>query len=173
MTTSDHNGKTAFITGITGQDGRHLAELLNSEGYTVYGLVRGQKNPRRAEIEAAHPYVKLLEGDLTDMSSLSDLLMKSGRFQPISFLLTHYIPLAHVGGGFMMAIGLWTRTAIALNIPILFGAVFFVHIEAGLFTQNQGLEFTALVLFLLILLLIWGPGKWSVDYYLKKAGPPE
>ena len=110
---------------------------------------------------------------LTDMTTLSDLLMKAGRFQPLTFLLTHYIPLAHIGGGFMMAIGLWTRTAILANIPVLFGAVFFVYFEQGLFTQNQGLEFTALVLFLLIVLLIWGPGAWSVDTYLKKAGPPE
>ncbi|HZN54589.1 MAG TPA: DoxX family protein [Candidatus Polarisedimenticolaceae bacterium] len=110
---------------------------------------------------------------LTDMTALSDILMKSGRFQPLTFLLTHYIPLAHIGGGFMMAIGLWTRTAILANIPVLFGAVFFVYFEQGLFTQNQGLEFTALVLFLLIVLLIWGPGAWSVDTYLKKAGPPE
>jgi len=110
---------------------------------------------------------------LTDMTALSDLLMKSGRFQPFTFLLTHYIPLAHVGGGFMMAIGLWTRTAILANIPVLFGAVFFVYFEQGLFTQNQGLEFTALVFFLLCVLLIWGPGRWSVDRYLEKAGPPE
>ena len=59
------------------------------------------------------------------------------------------------------------------NIPVLFGAVFFVYIEQGLFTQNQGLEFTALVFFLLIVLLIYGPGRWSVDNYLAKAGPPE
>jgi uncharacterized membrane protein YphA (DoxX/SURF4 family) len=59
---------------------------------------------------------------LTDMTVLSDLFMKSGRFQPFTFLLSHYIPLAHIGGGFMMAIGLWTRTAILVNIPVLFGA---------------------------------------------------
>jgi uncharacterized membrane protein YphA (DoxX/SURF4 family) len=110
---------------------------------------------------------------LTDMTSLSDLLMESGRFQPFTFLLSHYIPLAHVGGGFMMAIGLWTRTAILANIPVLFGAVFFVYFEKGLFTQNQGLEFTALVFFLLFVLLIYGPGRWSVDVYLEKTGPPE
>ena len=107
---------------------------------------------------------------LTDMTSLSELLMQSRRFQPLTFLLSHYIPLAHIGGGFMMAIGLWTRTAILANIPVLFGAVFF---EKGLFTQNQGLEFTALVFFLLIVLLIWGPGRWSVDRYLSTSGPPE
>jgi uncharacterized membrane protein YphA (DoxX/SURF4 family) len=108
---------------------------------------------------------------LTNMQALSDLLMKSEHFQPLTFLLSHYIPIAHVGGGFMMAIGLWTRTAILANIPVLFGAVFFVYIEQGLFTQNQGLEFTALILFLLCMLLIWGPGRWSVDAYLEKAQP--
>lgn len=108
---------------------------------------------------------------LGDMPALSELLLKSGHLQPLSFLLSHYIPLAHVGGGLMMALGLWTRTAILANIPVLFGAVFFVYFEEGLFTQNQGLEFTALVLFLLCVLLIWGPGRWSVDAYLRKAGP--
>jgi len=109
---------------------------------------------------------------VTDMEALNELLMKSGHFQPFTFLLSHYIPLAHIGGGFMMAIGLWTRTAILANIPVLFGAVFFVYIEEGLFTQNQGLEFTALVFFLIVL-LIYGPGRWSVDHYLSKSGPPE
>ena len=41
------DNKRALITGITGQDGGHLAELLIAEGYDVYGLVRGQNNPRR------------------------------------------------------------------------------------------------------------------------------
>jgi putative oxidoreductase len=97
--------------------------------------------------------------------------MKSEHFRPLTFLLSHDIPIAHVGGGFMMAIGLWTRTAILANIPVLFGAVFFVYIEQGLFTQNQGLEFTALILFLLCMLLIRGPGRWSVDAYLEQAQP--
>lgn len=109
---------------------------------------------------------------LTDMDSFSALLMSKEKFQAISFLLTHYIPLAHIGGGAMMALGLWTRTAILANIPVLIGAVFF-YFDQGLFTQNQGLEFTALVLFLLVMLLIWGPGRLSVDHYLKNAPPPE
>ena len=109
---------------------------------------------------------------LSDMTYLSSLLSESGRLPIMQFLLTHYIPLAHVGGGLMLALGLWTRTAILANIPVLFGAVFFVYIDQGLFRQNQGLEFTALVLFLLIILLIWGPGRLSVDNYLKTTGPP-
>ena len=60
----------ALITGITGQDGLYLAELLLSKGYQVYGLIRGQNNPKRALVEQEVPGVQLLTGDLTDLSSL-------------------------------------------------------------------------------------------------------
>ncbi len=60
----------ALITGITGQDGPYLAELLLSKGYEVFGLIRGQNNPKRAMVERELPGVKLLTGDLTDLSSL-------------------------------------------------------------------------------------------------------
>ncbi len=60
----------ALITGITGQDGLYLAELLLSKGYRVFGLIRGQNNPKRALVEAELPDVTLLTGDITDLSSL-------------------------------------------------------------------------------------------------------
>ena len=60
----------ALITGVTGQDGLYLSELLLSKGYEVYGLMRGQNNPKRALVEDTVPGVKLLTGDLTDLSSL-------------------------------------------------------------------------------------------------------
>ncbi|WP_010203450.1 GDP-mannose 4,6-dehydratase [Salinibacterium sp. PAMC 21357] len=62
--------KRAFITGITGQDGLYLAELLLSKGYKVYGLIRGQNNPKREMLERVIPDVEILTGDLTDLSSL-------------------------------------------------------------------------------------------------------
>ncbi|CAN5280225.1 hypothetical protein BH09ACT5_BH09ACT5_14320 [soil metagenome] len=62
--------KRALITGITGQDGLYLAELLVSKGYEVYGLIRGQNNPKYELVQRTIPQVKLLTGDLTDLSSL-------------------------------------------------------------------------------------------------------
>jgi GDPmannose 4,6-dehydratase len=62
--------KRALITGVTGQDGLYLSELLLGKGYEVYGLVRGQNNPKLALLEATVPGVKVLTGDLMDMSSL-------------------------------------------------------------------------------------------------------
>jgi GDPmannose 4,6-dehydratase len=60
----------ALITGITGQDGLYLAELLLSKGYEVFGLVRGQNNPKYDMVRKQVPGVQLLTGDLTDLSSL-------------------------------------------------------------------------------------------------------
>ena len=60
---------TALITGVTGQDVLYLSELLLSKGYEVYGLVRGQNNPK-VDIVQRIPGLKLLFGDLTDLSSL-------------------------------------------------------------------------------------------------------
>ncbi|MGB2947875.1 MAG: GDP-mannose 4,6-dehydratase [Rhodococcus sp. (in: high G+C Gram-positive bacteria)] len=62
--------KSALITGITGQDGLYLSELLHDKGYKVYGLVRGQNNPKRALLEQSHPFVEILSGNLLDLSSL-------------------------------------------------------------------------------------------------------
>jgi GDP-D-mannose dehydratase len=60
---------SALITGVTGQDGLYLSELLLSKGYRVDGLVRGQNNPK-VEIVERVPGLRLLFGDLTDLSSL-------------------------------------------------------------------------------------------------------
>ncbi|ADG75257.1 GDP-mannose 4,6-dehydratase [Cellulomonas flavigena DSM 20109] len=60
----------ALITGITGQDGLYLSELLLSKGYEVYGLIRGQNNPKFDLVRETVPGVQLVTGDLTDMSSL-------------------------------------------------------------------------------------------------------
>lgn len=62
--------KRALITGITGQDGGHLAKLLHEKGYEVFGIIRGQHNPKRELVAAEFPYVNLIEADLTDQSSL-------------------------------------------------------------------------------------------------------
>ena len=51
----------AIITGITGQDGLYLAELLLSKGYEVFGLIRGQNNPKWALVEKEVPGAVLFD----------------------------------------------------------------------------------------------------------------
>jgi len=62
--------KRALVTGITGQDGRHMSELLAAKGYQVFGLVRGQNNPKIQTVLEENPALELVEGDLRDLSSL-------------------------------------------------------------------------------------------------------
>ncbi|MGZ4851830.1 MAG: GDP-mannose 4,6-dehydratase, partial [Halobacteriota archaeon] len=62
---------TALITGITGQDGSYLAELLLQKGYEVYGLVRRLSTPNQTRISTVADQIVLLEGDMTDQSSLN------------------------------------------------------------------------------------------------------
>ena len=62
--------KRALITGITGQDGRHLSQFLTAKGYQVFGLVRGQNNPKTDLIQTENPALEVVEGDLRDLSSL-------------------------------------------------------------------------------------------------------
>src|ERR1700712_4014864 len=67
----------ALITGITGQDGYYLSKLLLSKGYEVFGLVRGQNNPKIDFLHEHLPEVKILTGDLLDVSSLMRALAAS------------------------------------------------------------------------------------------------
>lgn len=60
----------ALITGVTGQDGQHLSELLLGKGYEVWGLVRGHSADRIRSYRQEFPSVHVVEGDLTDLGSL-------------------------------------------------------------------------------------------------------
>jgi GDPmannose 4,6-dehydratase len=66
--------RKAFITGITGQDGSYLAEILLEKGYEVYGMVRRSSSFNTARIDHIFGDVELVFGDLTDASSLNQLM---------------------------------------------------------------------------------------------------
>ncbi len=85
--------------------------------------------------------------------------------------LLHYISLAHLVGGLMLTVGLLTRIAAWVQIPILAGAVF-IHRGEGLMSGGQSLEFSALVFFLLVMFAISGAGPLSVDNGMPKLKPP-
>lgn len=90
-------------------------------------------------------------------------LVEAGHLDFANTLITHIVGLGHIGGGALIAVGLITRIGALIQIPILSGALIFVSMPKGLFTQNQSFEFTALVLFLLVIFTIFGGGAWSVD----------
>ena len=85
--------------------------------------------------------------------------------------IAHYVVPAHLVGGVLLALGLLTRLAALVQIPVLLGALFYVYLpHITQLEPRQNLEFSALVLFLLVLFSIYGAGRWSLDAYLMKRG---
>lgn len=76
------NNKVSIVTGVTGQDGAYLAQLLLDKGYEVYGTFRRTSSVNFWRLEelgvAQHPRLHLVEYDLTDLSSSIRLLQKTG-----------------------------------------------------------------------------------------------
>lgn len=92
--------------------------------------------------------------------------LSSGESWFVPYAVAHYVALAHLGGGVLLAAGLATRLAVAVQLPVLFGAVFMVHSGDSLLTAGQSLEFSALVLMLLLVYLGVGSGPLSADAWL-------
>ncbi len=85
-----------------------------------------------------------------------------------SFVISHYVCFAHLAAGLTLMLGLLTRISAAIQIPIIAGAIFLIHLQEGLFSPNQGLEFTLLILTILVMVVFRGGGVLSVDYYLSQ-----
>jgi len=81
--------------------------------------------------------------------------------------LVIFITWSHLLGGFLMIIGLLTRWAALLNIPILMGAIIFINTQRDAFGAFE-LPFAFIVLLLLIFFLIEGGGPISLDNFFKK-----
>lgn len=88
-------GRVALITGITGQDGSYLAELLLAKGYKVYGLVRRLSTPNYERIAHILDDVTLLTGDLLDQSSLSTAIQRAAPDE-----VYNLAAMSHVGTSF-------------------------------------------------------------------------
>jgi len=86
--------KKALVTGITGQDGLYLAEYLLGQDYDVFGMIRGQNNPRRAVVEQAVPQVRIIDGDLLDQGSLIAAISKTQPEEVYNLGAISFVPLS-------------------------------------------------------------------------------
>jgi uncharacterized membrane protein YphA (DoxX/SURF4 family) len=73
------------------------------------------------------------------------------------------IAIGHLAGGLLLAAGLFTRVAAAVQVLPVLGAVVMLHLRDDLASDNQSLEFSALVLVMLIFFACFGSGEWSLD----------
>src|SRR3972149_5863471 len=84
--------KRALITGVTGQDGSYLADLLLGKGYKVYGMVRRSSSENFERIEHIRRKITLLQGDLLDQLSLIEALEVSKPHEVYNLAAQSFVP---------------------------------------------------------------------------------
>jgi len=85
----------------------------------------------------------------------------------VLMLLVYYVTFVHMVGGTLIAMGIMTRFSAIMQIPVVFGAVFFINVLQSPF--NTDLTLSVVVLILLVLFAIIGSGRWSIENYLKSC----
>jgi GDPmannose 4,6-dehydratase len=99
--------KRALITGITGQDGSYLAELLVDKGYQVFGLVRRSSSSNLDRISHLSGNLQVLSGDLLDQSSLMDVVTEAQPDEIYNLASQSYVPIS------------WTQPALTAEYTAL------------------------------------------------------
>ncbi|WP_193197636.1 GDP-mannose 4,6-dehydratase [Nostoc sp. MG11] len=99
--------KKALITGLTGQDGSYLAELLLTKGYQVFGLVRRSSTSNLERITHLSGEIQIVSGDLLDQSSLMDVIDESQPDEIYNLASQSYVPLS------------WTQPALTAEYTAL------------------------------------------------------
>ncbi|MCC5660042.1 GDP-mannose 4,6-dehydratase [Nostoc sp. XA010] len=99
--------KRALITGLTGQDGSYLAELLLAQDYQVFGLVRRSSSSNLERISHLGGNVEILSGDLLDQSSLMDVITQAQPDEIYNLASQSYVPLS------------WTQPALTAEYTAL------------------------------------------------------
>jgi uncharacterized membrane protein YphA (DoxX/SURF4 family) len=108
--------------------------------------------------------------DLENMSLLLNQMSAQFAFGSFAYILAvHYAVLVHVLGGIFLTLGLFTRMASLIQIPVLIGAIIFVNASPQMLRPYSELFLSIIVLMLLIYFLIAGNGPWAV----KLTEPPK
>jgi len=104
---------------------------------------------------------------ISNSQQLKDMILNS-RFAALETFLAGYITFAHLFGGVLIIIGLYTRLAVLLQIPVLLGALIFIIPHEGFLNFWPEFILSLIVLILLMYILLKGSGEISMEQYLKK-----
>jgi putative oxidoreductase len=107
---------------------------------------------------------------VSNTAALQDLILQNNVFGfsgMMASVALHIVGFVHLVGGILITIGLVTRFAVVIQIPILLCAVFFVNLSNGFSALNSELWLSLMVLLLLILFWVVGSGPYSVDQNMK------
>lgn len=122
--------KRALITGITGQDGSYLAELLLEKGYEVFGVVRRTSHHGLARIDHIADRITLLPADLLDQHSLTVALQQSAPHEVYNLAAQSYVPTS------------WSQPVLtgeftALGVTRMLEAIRLVHPSARFYQASS------------------------------------
>lgn len=101
---------------------------------------------------------------IINMKEIFELI--SYNFPYSQFVISHFVVIAHIAGGICIALGLFTRFAAIINIPILLGAIFFVSAKFGFYSGGQEIGWAIAYLIPLLVFSWYGSGPFSADNYL-------
>ena len=99
---------------------------------------------------------------LNNMSDLLNIMSTEKSYDFAYALAGHYTVFAHIAGGILLMLGVFTRLACLIQIPVMLGALFFVNTNKEMLRPYSELLMSAVVLLLLIYFLIAGNGPWSI-----------
>ncbi|WP_342330520.1 DoxX family protein [Pedobacter sp. FW305-3-2-15-E-R2A2] len=108
---------------------------------------------------------------VSNTAVLQDLLLQNNVFGfsgMMASVAIHIVGFVHLVGGILITLGLLTRFAVVIQIPILLCAVFFVNLSRGFSMLNSELWLSIIVLLLLVLFWVIGSGPFSVDHQMKR-----
>ena len=152
MTTGARKGRFSLATRIDFlAHAISNAKLCTSETQSAYAGEQLQELEEKLDVAKA----QLAVAEALAASNKLELVEPAAAWLASDAVL-YTVALLHLVGGLMLAAGFMTRLAALIQIPVLLGAVFLVHINSGLFAPSQSLEFSALTLFLQAALLSMG-----------------
>jgi putative oxidoreductase len=105
---------------------------------------------------------------LNDLPGLDRLIEENG-LSAYGDLIRNSVPWIHVAGGFLIIIGLFTRFAAFIQVPILVGAVLFINSKKGFFGVQTDLVYSIILLVLLFVFVIEGSGPLSLSTFFKEV----
>ncbi|MEN9571848.1 MAG: hypothetical protein RL172_3079 [Bacteroidota bacterium] len=105
---------------------------------------------------------------LNDLPGL-DRLIEENNLTSYGNLISNSVPWIHIGGGFLIILGLFTRFAAFIQLPILVAAIFFINSKQGFFAGETDLIYSIVILILLLVFVIEGSGPLSLSTYFREV----
>jgi putative oxidoreductase len=94
-------------------------------------------------------------------------LISGNEYWVLHYIIAHYVIGGYIVCGIAIILGLFTRLVVLFELPALLGSIIFVDLHKGLLAINSEISYSIIILTLLLFFLLYGSGKFSIDYYIQ------